>query len=278
MAIYTADVKEFQITRQMVDDFRNSSKDDNDLHKQDGIVLGFQTAGLLRDFADEYVHGYKCTKQETDFLRPVPIDSVVGCYVKQQTMQIADIDAKEIVVGMKVKGREQPAAISTITYEPRLFYDENANANGTAYVLDQSDAEGIARGLGKEGADLSTLVFALSSNVLYKDAKKLVDRAAEQGLLPVYSRQIVRPHRPLDNGISAGDTIYISTNAHELAERAERHETKRRMHGNGRKLEESVYTTDVIATTQNKVIVYRANLRLAFTTKEALLKTAQSSD
>ncbi len=277
MTIDTADVKEFQITRRMVDYFRNSSKDDNDLHKQDGIVLGFQTAGLLRDFADESVHGYKCTKQETDFLRPVPIDSVVGCYAKQ-IRQVVDIDAKEIVVEMKVKGREKPAAISTLTYEQRLFYDENANVNGTAYVLDQSDAEGIARGLGKEGADISTLVFALASNVLYKDAKKLVDRAADQGLLPVYSRQIVRPHRPLDNGLAAGDTIYISTNAQEVADRAERHETKRRMLGNGRKLEESVYTTDVIATTQNKVIVYRANLRLAFTTKEALLKTAQSLD
>jgi len=274
MTIDTVDVKEFQITRRMVDDFRNSSKDDNDLHKRDGIVLGFQTAGLLRDFADEYVHGYKCTRQETDFLRPVPIDSFVGCYIKQQTCKIADRDAKEIVVGMKVKGREHPAAISTLTYEPQLFYDEDATATGKVYVLDQSDSEGIARGLGKEGADLSTLVFALSSNVLYKDAKKLVDMAAEKGLLPVYSRQIIHPHRPLDNGLAAGDTIYISTNAQEVADKAERHETKRRLFGTGRKLEESVYTADVIATTENKTIVYRANLRLAFTTKEALLKTA----
>lgn len=253
-------IKELEITKQMVDDFRIATQDLNKIHEgEKAIALGFQLAAILYARARETLStDLYWTSQTTKFERPVKIGSKVRfeCDLAGQEGDTFEITAKLIDAKDNF-----PVAVSTLLYGPSKPAEHTA-PEGKRHVIKREDAEKTARGIGIQGIDISALVRGLASDALYTDGKGVIHAAAtEKGLFPVYRRHEILP-TPAERELQIGSVIYIATNASAVAKKITRDLRE------GKDIKKRPYTADVKAVTEGGITVYDGRLTLLLMKKE----------
>ncbi len=248
-----------EITRQMVEDFRTATRDTNKIHQgEKAIALGFQMASILSNYARKLFseQGFDWTSQITRFETGVRAGSkvTIDCDLVGQEGNAHDITIK------LTDSKDNTLAISTLKYGPERAI-ERITPKGHIYTITREDAEKTARGIGKTGTDISALVRGLSSNALYKDGSEVIEKAAQQKeLVPVYIRHQIEP-TPAERQLKIGSTIYIATNAPDVAKKIELDLSK------GKDTRRRTYTTEATATTEDGQKIYDGRLTLVLIKK-----------
>lgn len=216
MSIDNVIAKDVQISKQMVDRFREATQDTNKLHEE--IALGIQIGGFLKSLADKvYADGLLCETQESKFHKPVAIDSTVWA---KADVERNEPDYKHVKVTLYKGTPEFPGqhvATSELTYIRELLSPES-HLGGHSYQLRRSDAIHVAHGTSQDLPDYLALTIGLTSPTLFKDGEHVVFKAREEGREPVYLQQSIT-FRSGAYRLGENSRIFISTDCARVNER-----------------------------------------------------------